>query len=213
MERATFITDLAGEEAARAAHRRHRRGGQRGRAARALRDEERDLRLRHVGPSSTISSSGRRTRWIGSSARRCSTRSRRSSPTRCWPRPSSSRPSSGAWAPRRGAGAGLIQGFPYAGARRGPQAQVGRLRWRVVADEVPAAEIAQRLLDLRAGVHDERAVARDGLAERPRGGEQEAAAAGRARGLHEIAVAEDDERRARAPRVRSGPKRTSPWST
>jgi len=63
---------------------------------------------------------------------------------------------------------------------------------------VPAAEIAQRLLDLRARVHDKRAVTGDGLVQRARGREQEPAAAGRAGGLHEIAVAEDDQgRRAR----------------
>ena len=53
--------------------------------------------------------------WTGSSARRCCTRSSRSSRTRRWTRRSTSWPSSGASARGwRRPGAGLIQGFPYA---------------------------------------------------------------------------------------------------
>src|SRR2546425_944316 len=46
---------------------------------------------------STIYSSARRRSWTGSSARPCSTRSRRSWRIKCWSRPSSSRASSGVW--------------------------------------------------------------------------------------------------------------------
>src|SRR5712692_4693580 len=49
------------------------------------------------GRRSTISSSARPTSWIARSARRPCTRSRRSSPIRCWRRRSSSRRSPGAW--------------------------------------------------------------------------------------------------------------------
>jgi len=58
---------------------------------------------------------------------------------------------------------------PARGRYPGPVLPVAR----IVPDEVPAAEITERLLDLSARVNHERTVARDWLAKRPRRGEQE----------------------------------------
>src|SRR6266498_4379105 len=53
------------------------------------------------------------------------------------------------------------------------------------------------LLDLGAGVHHERTIARDGLVEGPRGGEQEASTSAAGRGLDDFAVAKENQRRGR----------------
>src|SRR2546426_5134276 len=66
---------------------------------------------------------------------------------------------------------------------------------RLVADEAPGPEVSQRLLDLRAGVHHERPVAGDRLAKRARPREEEPAATGSGRGLHDVTVSKDDQGR------------------
>ena len=98
MERATFMTTWREKKLRGLADRRHRRGGQRGRAGSSPSSPRTASTPTARGRRSTISSSGRRTSWIAASARPSCTRSRRSSRIRCWPRPSSSRPSPGAWA-------------------------------------------------------------------------------------------------------------------
>src|SRR5262249_16522042 len=62
---------------------------------------------------------------------------------------------------------------------------------RLFPDEVAGAQVAQRLLDFRARVHHEGAVAGDRLVERLRGGEQEAASLVAGGDLDHLAVTED----------------------
>ena len=49
---------------------------------------------------------------------------------------------------------------------------------RIVADEAPRVKVLPRLLDLRAGVHHERSVTGDRLAERPSRREEKSASVG-----------------------------------
>src|SRR5262245_25803187 len=61
----------------------------------------------------------------------------------------------------------------------------------LLLDEGAVSQLLQCLLDLGPGVHDERAPARDGLAERPRRGEEKATAIRPRGGLDHVAVLED----------------------
>ena len=69
---------------------------------------------------------------------------------------------------------------------------------RLVADEVPAPQVLERLLDLRAGIHHEWSMPGDRLSQRPGRREEEPAAARSRRCLDHVAVSEDHQgRRAR----------------
>ena len=119
-----LLHGLAGEEAPRRDPRHQRRLRQRGHAARAVRHQERHLRLRQRCPRSTTSSCARRASSTGRSARRCSTRSRRSSTSRSTDIPIYELAFIWGVGPRvEESGAGLIPGFAYSAPARGPEAQ------------------------------------------------------------------------------------------
>src|SRR5437773_2105381 len=70
---------------------------------------------------------------------------------------------------------------------------------RLVADEVPAPQVLERLLDLRAGIHHEGSMPGDRLSQRPGRREEEPAALRSRRCLDQVAVSEDHQgRRTRA---------------